>query len=774
MKVKPFKTVPALIVAGVILLVCLARILDLDFFQRLEHLTYDMRVRCALRFPSPVATNLGFVFINEESIRAVADGRLGYRFGLYWPRQVYGRLVHELAAQGAKALAFDVIFGELRPDHAPVQLRENATMESDEFFAQQMLLAGNVILAVTREVIPPPLFLTNAIARGDISTDKDPDGILRRARAFRTYRSWHPLFRQVEADPEYGVDLRRARVEPRRIVLPRTQGDDIVIPLDEEGNFELADFVGDTLPPGLPAKAKPFTEERIWHMGVVLAARELGLDLDRAELDFAHGRITLPGAGDAKRIIPVDAEGCFYIDWCLPPNDPRLTQEAIHDLLRQNRQRLEGQTNLPARWQGKLAVLGSSAMGNDLTDRGATPLAPDMLLVSKHWNVANSILTGRFVRRASLPLELGLIVLLGLLAAFLTWRAHALLGATLILLAALGYAVLAVILYVQSRYWLPVALPLLGALLMTHVCLVTWRVVFEQAEKRRVKSIFSTIVSPKIVQELLQAKSLALGGARREITVLFADVRGFTALTDASQEHAAQQVRERQLTGAAAEAVFDEQARDTLQTVNLYLGLVADTIINQDGTLDKFIGDCVMAFWGAPVANPRHALQCVRAAIDAQRAVHALNLQRARENQERRRQNQSRAAAGQPPLPLLPLLCLGTGINTGLATVGLMGAESKAVVRQGNYTVFGREVNLAQRLETLSGRARIFISQTTLDHLQRDDPALAASCLALPPVTVKGIRTPVQVYEVPWLPPGAPPIPDEADEPADAPASPPA
>jgi hypothetical protein len=120
-----------------------------------------------------------------------------------------------------------------------------------------MLLAGNVILAVTREVIPPPLFLTNAIARGDISTDKDPDGILRRARAFRTYRSWHPLFRQVEADPEYGVDLRRARVEPRRIVLPRTQGDDIFIPLDEEGNFELADFVGDTLPPGLPAKRNP-------------------------------------------------------------------------------------------------------------------------------------------------------------------------------------------------------------------------------------------------------------------------------------------------------------------------------------------------------------------------------------------------------------------------------------------------------------------------------------------------------------------------------------
>ncbi|HWI56368.1 MAG TPA: two-component regulator propeller domain-containing protein, partial [Bacillota bacterium] len=218
----------------------------------------------------------------------------------------------------------------------------------------------------------------------------------------------------------------------------------------------------------------------------------------------------------------------------------------------------------------------------------------------------------------------------------------------------------------------------------------------------------------------------------------------------ASQEQVAQQVRQQRLSNAAAEAAFDEQARQTLATVNLYLGPVADTILQHDGTLNKFIGDCIMAFWGAPTPNPRHALSCVRAAIEAQRAIDALNQQRAAENQRRTAENQARLAAGRPPLPLLPILRLGTGINTGMATVGLMGSDH-AVVRQGDYTAFGREVNLASRLEGASGHGRIFISEATYEHLRRDDPVLAASCLALAPMAVKGFRTPVQVFEVPWL-----------------------
>ena len=127
------------------------------------------------------------MFIDDASIAFVRTNRsLGYRYGLYWPRQVYGRLVEELAAQGARAVALDIIFGELRPDHPPVQMADGSFLESDEFFALQMRRASNVILAVPEDLTPPPLFLTNALALGDISTHKDYlDGMLRRAQAFR-------------------------------------------------------------------------------------------------------------------------------------------------------------------------------------------------------------------------------------------------------------------------------------------------------------------------------------------------------------------------------------------------------------------------------------------------------------------------------------------------------------------------------------------------------------------------------------------------------------
>jgi adenylate cyclase len=274
--------------------------------------------------------------------------------------------------------------------------------------------------------------------------------------------------------------------------------------------------------------------------------------------------------------------------------------------------------------------------------------------------------------------------------------------------------------------------------------------------------VFSTVVSPKIVRELLQAGTLKLGGARREMTVLFADVRGFTEFTDASQELVADWVRRNNITGSAAEACFDEQAHETLETINRYLGLVAETIVQQDGTLDKFIGDCVMAFWGAPTPNARHASACVRAAIQAQRAIYELNRERLAENKLREAENEARVTRGLSPRPLLPILFLGTGINTGMATVGLMGAESKAVVRQGSYTVFGREVNLASRLEGRSGRGRILISEATFERLKSEEPALAATCVALPPISdLKGFRGSIQIYEVPWRPLDAPSLEEE-------------
>ncbi len=251
------------------------------------------------------------------------------------------------------------------------------------------------------------------------------------------------------------------------------------------------------------------------------------------------------------------------------------------------------------------------------------------------------------------------------------------------------------------------------------------------------------------MNELLGAEKLSLGGIRREVTIFFADVRGFTTLTDEMQQGVADFIHEHQLETDVAEKCIEESAQETLETVNLYLATVADAVKKHGGTLDKYIGDCVMAFWGAPTPNDRHASACVWAAIDAQRAIRDLNEKRSEQNNVRETENRKRFAAGLPPLPPLRALQLGTGINTGLATVGLMGSDAHIL----NYTVFGREVNLASRLESVSGSGRIIISDTTYNHLLREDPALASTCIEMFPVTVKGIRDAVRIYEVPWQTP---------------------
>ena len=219
-KLNALKRTPILIAAGVIGLVCLAQIRRPELVERLERMTYDWRAREGLKHLPTVATNLGFVSITDESIDVIRRGLVrNTHYGLKWPRHIYGRAAWELANQGAKAVAMDILFAELRPDHSPIPMQGTETMESDDLFALQIKRAGNVILAAEKGITPPPLFRRNAMAVGDITADKDFDGVLRRAMAFRTYRKWHPLFVKLEEDPDNGIDLGKAQIqsEPDRL-----------------------------------------------------------------------------------------------------------------------------------------------------------------------------------------------------------------------------------------------------------------------------------------------------------------------------------------------------------------------------------------------------------------------------------------------------------------------------------------------------------------------------------------------------------------------------
>ena len=737
------KRKPVWIAAGFLALVCVLHSARLRYLERLELITYDLRCLAAAKSPAPFATNFGLVEIRDEDIRDVGSGRFGYTNGLLWPRHVYGRAVRELHRQGAKCVAFDVLFSGLRPDHG----------DSDQFFADQIATAGNVFVAgdATNRIMPADLFRQNAKAVGDISARTDMDGILRVARVFQTNLIWHPAIQNLREDPRIQILLDQAEIRTNEIRFPRPPGlnpdvpNPVVIPVDATGHFELGDLV--ELPPGAEGRPLAFRAERVWHMGVVIAAHELGLDLNKAVVDLPGGKVTLLGTNGLERVIPVDRDGFFLINWRKTAAAAEVFAEPIGHLLQNDKDqaRFKPVTH-HEQWRGRLAIIGSTATGNDLVDAGPTPLEGKTWLVAKHWNVANSIINNQFITRSHLPLDWLLICLVGGVCAFLTCRWSPGRAASAVVVCLALYIWLALTLFIQQRLWLPVALPVIGAGFGSFVVELTYLLVFEQQDKKRVKGVFGKIVSPHVVDELLQMDKLALAGTRRELTVMFSDIRGFTELTDVNRDNTEAYIKEHNLTGAEADAAREQSAAETLQTVNRYLSVVAEQVIANEGLVDKFIGDCVMAFWGAPVRNPKHALCAVKAALGAQRAVFDLNREREEENARIDAENLVRVADGQPKLPRRPTLAVGTGLNTGTVTVGLMGWENHLV----NYTVFGREVNIASRLEGVSGRSRVIISEATRSQIMEVDPELGATCVRLDPVHVKGIRDDVEIFEVPW------------------------
>lgn len=740
-KLTPAKLAPLLIAGAVTAIACLLQVLErkypaFDAIRQLEWITYDWRVQAALKRPAPTAENLGAVFIDDQSIELMNRQEPPVRFP--WPRDLYAALVDELGRQGAKAVGFDILFIERDAKRSP----DDPATAPDEMFARSMAQASNVVLAAEAGNLPNPLFRTNALALGDIGADYDSDGALRRVKPFRVYRFWHPILERAAL--EYGFDLLGAEIEPNRLVLRQTGSGDVTsIPLDAEGRFNIIELTGVAPRNGESPLARPFEERRVWHLGVMLAA--LALDIDLSKTEIHKDRMVLHGPSGLSRTVPLDEGGYFHIDWHMTPNDPALTRISFTQVWDAASERAKGNAMvLP--WKDKLFVVGSIATGNNITDLGKTPLGRNTYLIGKHWNVANSIITGRFVQRIAPAAELLIIIVLGVASGLVTWRLRAPWPTIWVLAGAAVYVLAAFALYIQWRYWLPIVLPVVGAMFLNHLSVETYRVVFEQKEKRRVKSVFSKLVSPNVVDEMLKSEKLNLGGSRLRITVFFADVRGFTSMTDEYAAKADEYVRTHHFEGEQAEAYYNQQARITLETVNMYLSTIADTVKKHQGTLDKYMGDCVMAFWGAPTPNPRHALSCVRAAIEAQRNMYALNQRRAEENKRIEEENLERIKRGEEKLPLNTLLSLGTGINTGYAIVGLMGSERHIL----NYTVFGREVNVASRLEGVSGRGRIIIGEATYQDILRDDPELAAKCVELEPVMVKGIKKPVRIYEVPW------------------------
>jgi len=410
---------------------------------------------------------------------------------------------------------------------------------------------------------------------------------------------------------------------------------------------------------------------------------------------------TFPFAG---RQVPVDDDTNIIINFRGAPSDSTrksaFTVVPFVDVL--------NGTYPPGIFDGKLVFIGVTALA--FADDYWTPpsIRERMDGVEIHANAAETLVQADFLTPAPQSVTTASIFLAALIA-----------GLALVILpplAAFGVNALALVVYVGLAFLLfdavklnyqlgPIPIPsvLLNlfyppfALLLSSGGVMLYRTVFEQRQQRALRGALSQYLSPDVMQEVAaNPESVRLGGEKREMTVMFSDLRGFTSYSE----------------------TIDPQ--ELVHTLNSYLTEMTDVIFHHRGTVDKYMGDAIMAFWGAPRPQADHARRACDTAVDMMRELEILNNRWHMEGKQK--------------------LSIGIGLNTGAMTVGNMGSQ-----RRLDYTVMGDSVNLASRLEGLNKEygTNIIVSDSTLSEV---GDGYVTRYLDL--VIVKGRSTPVAVYEL--------------------------
>jgi adenylate cyclase len=352
----------------------------------------------------------------------------------------------------------------------------------------------------------------------------------------------------------------------------------------------------------------------------------------------------------------------------------------------------------------KLVLIGTSAVG--LNDIKTTPVSAAMPGVEIHAQVLESALTKQFLSQPlwGPVLEMGVALLLGILViAFapmfgpVTLVAVGGLFASFLIGAAWYF-------YAERQLLVDFTYPLLSTTTL-YLTLIFSSFVREQAQRRQIRSAFGQYLSPALVAQLAQSpEKLVLGGESREMTIMFSDVRGFTTISE-SFKH-------------------DPQGLTTL--MNRFLTPLTNAILARKGTIDKYMGDAIMAFWNAPIDDKEHELNACEAALDMLERIDGLNKIREVEAQE----------AGITFIPIN----VGVGLNTGTCVVGNMGSDLRF-----DYSVLGDSVNLASRLEGQSkeyGFPIIVGSKTALAVKEK------FAILELDFIMVKGKKEPEVIYAI--------------------------
>ena len=610
--------------------------------------------------------DIALVGINDTTIRDLQP-----LFGHWpWPRVALSYVIDYLHRAPAKVVAVDITLSE--PDRVlayDIGGEKTTGAESDKALAESVRTSGNVIM------------LADAVDQGLVSGEKDT-----------TASTW--------ADPGYRVG---ALAEPRPVILAPFQAlADASAALGH--NFLVLDRDGPV------RRVSPFITDGtrvLPSLGVAAALAALGLKPQDVAADGSAMRVgnrRLPLT--AERVVdPYDAskshqQWSMLVDYRAPAlldgGKPAYPSYEFRHLFLSEQQLLAGEKPLvdPAMFRNKIVFVGFTASG--LVDVFNTPFGEGTMSgIQLHASVADSIIANRFIAPSSRTSRIGAVLLvacaIGLLAAFLSLAASA--AASIAILGGWTYVAVAAF---RGGTWLNLIQPLAAGAIALFAG-TAYQYFIEGREKRKVSRLFGRYVSRDVYAHLLaNPESAELGGKRREMTVLFSDIRGFTSVTEKGDPEA------------------------LVAQLNEYFTRMVDIVFKHQGTLDKFVGDMVMALFSAPLDDAEHAEHAVEAAVEMVRELGVLN--------------RKWLAEGGVPLDI------GIGINSGDMIAGNIG--SSAIM---SYTVIGDNVNLGARLESLNKEynTRIIISDATRVRLKAQFPLRP-----LGDVVVKGKSRAVGIYEV--------------------------
>jgi adenylate cyclase len=364
---------------------------------------------------------------------------------------------------------------------------------------------------------------------------------------------------------------------------------------------------------------------------------------------------------------------------------------------------LEGSV-APAAIAGKLVLVGTSAIG--LLDTKTTPIDPVMPGVEIHAQILESTLSGSTLSNPAYATVIELLAAI-FICGTIIWLVPVLGSLVILLSGALVALVLAgTSWYLYRHYQLLIdsTFPLVSSFTI-YLVLVFTNYVSEETQRRRIRSAFGQYLSPALVEQLARSPELlVLGGEQRTLTVMFLDVRGFTTISE----------------------LYRDDPQGLISLMNRLFTPLTNAIINRKGTIDKYMGDAIMAFWNAPLDDPDHEVNACNAALDILDCIDKLNQEREREAQDN----------GTLFIPIH----VGIGLNTGSCVVGNVGSDLRF-----DYSALGDSVNLASRLE---GQSKSYGLPIILGSSTAHAAADSFAILELDYVKVKGKKEPELVFAI--------------------------